>query len=390
MAIQMRQPGECASLVGVNTDDILATLGAGNALPADLRHATEVAFKADFGDVRVHADAPAERLAADLGAAAFTVGRHIVFGEGAYRPENSSGYELLSHELNHALEHPGEKNVIRGWFSKRLNNTELTPKEKELLGLDPKKTLGSGVKYYKLFGKPHLYVVGAKNDASTHEEITVKALEKFQHLFGSNARYALLWFCAEVDAWKSQHPSGYPNKDFSVLEKILVQKGEYATCIVPKLHAYITHSDRDPKSSKAIQHTLQAGDIGIDGVRINRDGGGVVNGLLRAAMDNFRNGYTAHAWRLLGVSLHVIQDFYAHNVPIGNDLRTQAHKEFAKKESGDLNKSIMEDDPDVDRRLRWNNAIICTVNQLQLFCDEFSNDRTLRERLHWNWRADLN
>ncbi len=55
----------------------------------------------DLGQVRVHTDDAAARAAASLGAAAFTVGRRVGFGIGAYQPRTATGLSLLAHELTH-------------------------------------------------------------------------------------------------------------------------------------------------------------------------------------------------------------------------------------------------------------------------------------------------
>jgi hypothetical protein len=58
----------------------------------------------DFGRVRVHTDARAAQSARMLGAEAYAVGNHIVFGEGHYQPETEDGEQLLAHELVHVLQ----------------------------------------------------------------------------------------------------------------------------------------------------------------------------------------------------------------------------------------------------------------------------------------------
>jgi len=62
-------------------------------------------------DVRVHTGPAAASAARAVGARAFTVGRHVVFGEGAYQPGTPSGQRLLAHELAHTAQ-PGD-GVIR-------------------------------------------------------------------------------------------------------------------------------------------------------------------------------------------------------------------------------------------------------------------------------------
>ncbi len=76
----------------------------GRPLDASVRAAMESRFGHDFSQVRVHSGEDASRAARELGARAFTVGRHIVMGEGQYRPRTSSGWRLLRHELAHAAQ----------------------------------------------------------------------------------------------------------------------------------------------------------------------------------------------------------------------------------------------------------------------------------------------
>ena len=61
----------------------------------------------DFSEVRVHNDARAAQSAKAVGALAYTVGRHIVFGAGQFSPSTSSGRLLLGHELTHVLQQRG-------------------------------------------------------------------------------------------------------------------------------------------------------------------------------------------------------------------------------------------------------------------------------------------
>ena len=64
----------------------------------------EQRFAADFGSVRIHSDAIADQSARAIGARAYTVGDHIVFKQGAYDPEGSSGRRLMAHELAHVVQ----------------------------------------------------------------------------------------------------------------------------------------------------------------------------------------------------------------------------------------------------------------------------------------------
>ncbi len=61
----------------------------------------------DLADVRIHTDASAAESARDLQAAAYTVGRDVVFAAGRYSPSSLDGQRLLAHELVHVAQQDG-------------------------------------------------------------------------------------------------------------------------------------------------------------------------------------------------------------------------------------------------------------------------------------------
>ena len=67
----------------------------------------EPRFGHDFSKVRVHTDTVANESAHAVDALAYTVGPQIVFGAGHYRPGNTTGQQLLAHELTHVLQQQG-------------------------------------------------------------------------------------------------------------------------------------------------------------------------------------------------------------------------------------------------------------------------------------------
>jgi len=77
---------------------------AGEALAPAARQFFEPRFGHDFGQVRVHHDAQAAVSAREVGAEAYTVGRHIVFGHDRYAPASTAGRHLLAHELTHVVQ----------------------------------------------------------------------------------------------------------------------------------------------------------------------------------------------------------------------------------------------------------------------------------------------
>ncbi|WP_436314013.1 eCIS core domain-containing protein [Variovorax sp. LjRoot84] len=82
-------------------------LGSGQALPGDLRTRMESAFAVNFGSVRLHTDAKGAQLSDQLNARAFTVGPHIAFGAGEFRPGSIAGDALIAHELAHVVQQGG-------------------------------------------------------------------------------------------------------------------------------------------------------------------------------------------------------------------------------------------------------------------------------------------
>jgi hypothetical protein len=84
-------------------------LGAGRPLdPAVIERFA--ALGGSIRTVRVHDDAAAARATRELGARAFALGGHIVFGRGEYQPHAASGERLMAHELGHVAQ--GESRPI--------------------------------------------------------------------------------------------------------------------------------------------------------------------------------------------------------------------------------------------------------------------------------------
>jgi hypothetical protein len=76
----------------------------GQPLDRSSRNFFEPRFGYDFGSVRVHTNERAAASARSVGALAYTVGKHIVFGSNQYSAETAAGRRLLAHELAHTLQ----------------------------------------------------------------------------------------------------------------------------------------------------------------------------------------------------------------------------------------------------------------------------------------------
>jgi len=76
----------------------------GDRMPSEQQSFFQSRFGYDFRDVRIHTGAGAQSAAAALNARAFTVGQHVFFGSGEYRPQTSEGRHLMAHELTHTIQ----------------------------------------------------------------------------------------------------------------------------------------------------------------------------------------------------------------------------------------------------------------------------------------------
>jgi hypothetical protein len=79
----------------------------GEPLDAQTRAYAEAQLGQDFSHVRIHRDGLAAESARAVDAAAYTVGRHIVFDAEQYAPQTERGRKLLAHELTHVAQQQG-------------------------------------------------------------------------------------------------------------------------------------------------------------------------------------------------------------------------------------------------------------------------------------------
>jgi hypothetical protein len=100
----------------------------GLAIDADTRHFFESRFHHDFSDVRLHTDNSAARSATALSANAYTLGNHIVFGSGKYKPQTKEGRRLVAHELGHVIQQSqGYAGLVQRQEDAGTPSTEPTP-----------------------------------------------------------------------------------------------------------------------------------------------------------------------------------------------------------------------------------------------------------------------
>lgn len=88
-------------------EDLVSRLGSSEPLDLATRGFFEQRLQADLGQVQIHTGPAAAAEARRLSARAFTVGSHIAFAEGEYRPDSPEGKALLAHELAHVVQQQG-------------------------------------------------------------------------------------------------------------------------------------------------------------------------------------------------------------------------------------------------------------------------------------------
>lgn len=94
--------GDFAEPDAAQIDSVLRS--SGRPLDHETRRYMESRIGFDFGKVRIHSDARAASSAKAVGALAYTVDSHVVFGTGRYAPNTSQGRRLLAHELTHVVQ----------------------------------------------------------------------------------------------------------------------------------------------------------------------------------------------------------------------------------------------------------------------------------------------
>ena len=172
---------------------------------------------------------------------------------------------------------------------------------------------------------------------SNHEDITIKALDELKAAgfrYGKRARKWLIYGSQYPDEIKPEH------KKYERGEKIdekRVWKEIQIKNAVNLFHAY--HILKNKPKIWAQVHRLR-----------------------NLALKELKKGYEEHALRLLGFSLHTIQDYYAHFRPISDPTVIESDP---KNKIGYL----LHDDPKLHKKsvTAWNNAIKKTKIQLKTF-----------------------
>lgn len=101
-------------------------------MPDDVKQRMEDSFQTDFSSVRVHPDSS---KAPEVGALAFTQGTDIHFAPGQFKPDTSSGQQLLGHELTHVVQQAEGRVPVTGEIGgMALNDDASLEHEADVLG----------------------------------------------------------------------------------------------------------------------------------------------------------------------------------------------------------------------------------------------------------------
>lgn len=147
-------------------------VGDGQPLPNSVRSHFESRFGRDFRGVRVHTDACAAQTAQDLEADAYTIGRHVVFGEGQFAPHAEQGQRLLAHELTHVVQQANSHVVLQRKRAKRLKHLSRVTRKNKGSRITWKEAAQVLDAIIDIINNPMPYVEVREGLAYRHEAIT--------------------------------------------------------------------------------------------------------------------------------------------------------------------------------------------------------------------------
>lgn len=328
-----RIEGRCNTFTGLDTGLILASLGTGDPLSIPIRREMDATFQANFENVRVHADPVAARINNRLSTAAFTIGQHIAFSRNSYQPFSNAGRELLGHELAHTRKPNNYPASVFAWQTRAAR----VPVEGRT---------------YSLRGQTQII----PSSGTRHEDLTeavIEAVNSHGTVFGERARNILVYWVGQVDLMKTRPEELRLLRNFPEIARFYSQLPESrrGSSVVPLLHSYGGVRSEDI----GIQLPVQA-DERHPGTLT---GSGILGTLLHDAVRNFNDGHYAHALRMIGISLHTIQDFYSHHTPL------------QERDEAVGDHSVLEDDPRLGP-WRWEAARQLTRQMLDLFSQQIT------------------
>jgi hypothetical protein len=324
---------------------------SGRSLDVSVKSIFQNAFNHDFSGVRIHTDSGAAVATSVMNTSAYTVGDHVVFGKGQYKPWTPEGMRLLAHELTHVV----QQNSPSPFFIENITSNRPDDVFEQEADECARIITTYGVdSYLKLpeimrINRPVFqgwYIneqvpqeLKKTIKGQTHELITNWVLNEppFQSWFGEKCRKHLLWGVAEPDREKVRLVKEIGN-DLAVKETACKYHGWNGTMELYNLH---------------------------------------INSFVREAARYIREGrqYNLQFYfgRYLGQALHAIQDVAAHQTKCGS---------FDPRAPGFQNKcdSMEMDDPNINLE-GWKKAFSNTRFILRKFYDQVKDKKESRDLL---------
>ncbi|MDJ0632277.1 MAG: DUF4157 domain-containing protein [Xenococcaceae cyanobacterium MO_188.B29] len=166
--------------------------GGGSPLDNAFRAKVEPAMGEDFGGVKVHTNAEADRLSQSIQAKAFTTGQDIFFRQGEYNPGSQQGKELLAHESTHVVQQEGKQSAILPINEKFLQFQQDRPPSRWTPEGKPAKPKSLPNQLYRIIGPQRRRNIPIKQLLSKVEPLLkdkskaeLQSIEKnYNHLYG--------------------------------------------------------------------------------------------------------------------------------------------------------------------------------------------------------------
>lgn len=220
----------------------------------------------DVSKVRLHTDGASASSAASMGAHAYTSGTDIHFGKGEYDPSSAKGFELLAHEVTHAVQHPsGHDHAGEELVHAKLKGTKQALED---LGGRAKKSLLKSLKgsrWNELLSQLSSYekyedqyaALLANPPAKGYDKAEAKLREKLLKALLSLEKVALQWQAANdqegADAIKADSDANWDDHEDDVRAK--AQRRQAVALFLTRVRVERTDIERGEFGSGGLDDT---------------------------------------------------------------------------------------------------------------------------------------
>jgi hypothetical protein len=195
---EMLQPKSEAGNVATPSIEkqIHSSIGNGINLPDTINQFMSSTIGSDFSRVKIYTDSNAVQMNRQLQARAFTYGNNIYFNSGEYRPESSTGKNLLAHELTHVVQQGGALlNAEKGISRKAALNMRVFPRLGQNIKQKADKMISKGEKWDAFWGVGPFDALTAKNIADLALEAAINTGLPGLHNGPADAWRHCFWNC---------------------------------------------------------------------------------------------------------------------------------------------------------------------------------------------------